>query len=493
MANMALAFDILARDRASKTFDRVGSAADRTSKKVGGFHKAAIAGAAIAGAAIIKFGKDSVSAFVDAERQSAQLDLALQKFPKTADVTRSSFDKLNAAIQRKTGVDDDALASGQAVLAQFNLTGKQIQGLTPLLADYATKTGKDLPSAATDLGRAFMGNTRALKALGINYKSTGDAAKDQAAIQQLLQQKIGGTAEAMGRTASGKAKILNAQFGDLQEKVGEKLVPALIKAANVGLKVVDWIEKNQNVLVPLVATVGTIIGLVKAWAAAQVVLNFVLTANPIGLVVIAIAGLVAGLVVAYKKSETFRNIVNGVFKAVAVAVKGMWNVVRPILQFLVKAWFTVVGALVNGAAKAFGWVPGIGGKLKEAARKFNAFRDDVNRALDGVHKKVNIRVQAIANLQAVGASTAAVRNDPDYRAVGGRVLAGRSYVVGEYEPERFVPDRSGTILNQRQIAAAEGTGGPTINIGQITNVKPEQNLSVVDQLRQSLWLKGFTS
>jgi murein DD-endopeptidase MepM/ murein hydrolase activator NlpD len=42
-------------------------------------------------------------------------------------------------------------------------------------------------------------------------------------------------------------------------------------------------------------------------------LNAALTANPIGLVVVGIAALVAGLVIAYKKSETFRAIVDKAF------------------------------------------------------------------------------------------------------------------------------------------------------------------------------------
>ena len=50
---------------------------------------------------------------------------------------------------------------------------------------------------------------------------------------------------------------------------------------------------------------------------AQAALNTVLSANPIGLVVAALAALAAGLVTAYHTSETFRNIVNGAFLAVA--------------------------------------------------------------------------------------------------------------------------------------------------------------------------------
>lgn len=50
---------------------------------------------------------------------------------------------------------------------------------------------------------------------------------------------------------------------------------------------------------------------------AQAALNTVLSANPIRLVVAALAALAAGLVTAYHTSETFRNIVNGAFQAVA--------------------------------------------------------------------------------------------------------------------------------------------------------------------------------
>lgn len=50
---------------------------------------------------------------------------------------------------------------------------------------------------------------------------------------------------------------------------------------------------------------------------AQAALNTVLSANPIGLVVAALTALAAGLVTAYHTSETFRNIVNGAFQAVA--------------------------------------------------------------------------------------------------------------------------------------------------------------------------------
>ncbi len=88
--------------------------------------------------------------------------------------------------------------------------------------------------------------------------------------------------------------------------------------------------QNANQVATARGTIATIAGTVasvaanvatKAMAAGQWLLNAALTANPIGLVVVAIAALTGGLIYAYKNSETFRNIVKGAFDAVAGAVR----------------------------------------------------------------------------------------------------------------------------------------------------------------------------
>lgn len=84
------------------------------------------------------------------------------------------------------------------------------------------------------------------------------------------------------------------------------------------------------------------------WAAAQRVLNVALKANPIGLIITAIGLLVAGLIYAYNNSETFRNIVQGVFQAVGAAATWLWeNVLKPVFDGLVALWQNVVGPAVT--------------------------------------------------------------------------------------------------------------------------------------------------
>jgi phage-related protein len=61
---------------------------------------------------------------------------------------------------------------------------------------------------------------------------------------------------------------------------------------------------------------------------AQWALNAAMSANPIALVVIAVVALTAGIIIAYKKSETFRNIVTGAFSAVKNVATGAFNWIK---------------------------------------------------------------------------------------------------------------------------------------------------------------------
>lgn len=58
--------------------------------------------------------------------------------------------------------------------------------------------------------------------------------------------------------------------------------------------------------------------------------------GPVGIAVAAIAGIGTAFVVAYKKSETFRNIVNSVIEPVINSFKKMWGVVKTIFEALKK-------------------------------------------------------------------------------------------------------------------------------------------------------------
>lgn len=73
--------------------------------------------------------------------------------------------------------------------------------------------------------------------------------------------------------------------------------------------------------------------------AAQWALNAAMDANPIGLVVLAVAALAAGFIIAYKKSETFREIVHvvtdavvGYFKLITLPMRTLIGVIGDIVK-----------------------------------------------------------------------------------------------------------------------------------------------------------------
>ena len=187
----------------------------------------------VATAALVKFGVDSTKAFAEREMAQQKLDFALEKSANLSHLSAQALGEYNAALAEKTAIDDDVIASAQAVLTRFSANEEQLKTLTELSLDYARVTGQDVTTAAGSVGKAIMGNTRALKALGINYEMTGDAAKDAANIQELLNEKIGGYAEDYAGTAAGKTQELARQYGELQESIGAALLPMLMKLVDV--------------------------------------------------------------------------------------------------------------------------------------------------------------------------------------------------------------------------------------------------------------------
>jgi hypothetical protein len=114
-----------------------------------------------------------------------------------------------------------------------------------------------------------------------------------------------------------------------------------------------------------------------ALAGSTGVLNAVMAINPIVLVVAALVALAAGLVIAWRKSETFRRIVAGALNFVASVAGDVIGFLIDGFRTFLKVWITVAGGIVDAAASAFGWVPGIGGKIKD-------FRDEFHRTTDGI-------------------------------------------------------------------------------------------------------------
>jgi hypothetical protein len=346
-----LIFDIIANDKATKTIKGIGSAFDDQSGKVNGWKVAGVAALAGTGMAVVKFAGDSIDAYTEAQTAQSKLTDAYARFPALADVNIDKLRGYNVELGKKTRFEDDTVATGQAVLAQFGLTGAQLEQITPLLLDYAAKTGQDLPSAAGALGKALLGNGKAMKAIGLDIKDTGSAAGNFDQLMGGLRTQVGGFAEKEGTTAAGKTAILKNQFGELEETVGSKLVPILTKVTDIGLKVVDSISQNISWLGPLVVGIG-------AAAAIWWVLNAAMTANPIGLVIVAIGALVGGLVWAYNNIDWVRTAMNVVWEV----IKTVWSF-SP-LGMIINNWTAITGFFSGAISGISGFFTGAWGVIQ---------------------------------------------------------------------------------------------------------------------------------
>jgi phage-related protein len=138
-------------------------------------------------------------------------------------------------------------------------------------------------------------------------------------------------------------------------------------------------------------------GLLKAFAAAQWLVNAAMSANPIGLVVVAIVALIAIFVLAWKKSETFRTIVTGALNGVLTIAKAVGRWFRETFWPWLKGVWEAVSGAVGTARKSIGnnldglvkWLTGIPGRIGSALSGiWNGIKSGLSAAIGWVSEKV---------------------------------------------------------------------------------------------------------
>jgi hypothetical protein len=128
-------------------------------------------------------------------------------------------------------------------------------------------------------------------------------------------------------------------------------VQAALNSAMI-VSALGWIRNTAAIVANRIALAASavVMGVVRAatiaWTAAQWLLNTALLANPIGLIILAIVALVAAIVLAWKNSETFRNIVMAVWKAIQAAAKAVADwFMSTLVPSLKRAWDQLVTGL----------------------------------------------------------------------------------------------------------------------------------------------------
>lgn len=148
------------------------------------------------------------------------------------------------------------------------------------------------------------------------------------------------------RLGSGVAILAGVIAGSTAAMTGSTLATGANTSAKVANRVVTLL----------------IAGATKAWAAAQWILNAALTANPIGLVIVAVAALAAGIYLLWTRSETFRRIVTTAFTAVGQAVMAMGRWFASAWAVIQQWWTNTIGffqALPGRVMGAIAALPGM--------------------------------------------------------------------------------------------------------------------------------------
>jgi phage-related protein len=304
----------------AKKVDRAGKAAGR-------------AFIGIAGGAIM-----AAKGLEEAEIASAKLNNVLTSMGYENSVKR--VDAYAESLQNLTAVDADVIKATQTKLATFQNLTKTVDTAGGAF-DRATVAALDLAAAgfgsaetnAVQLGKALEDPIKGITALarsGVTFTEqekekikvlveSGQILEAQNMVLGAIEKQVGGTAAA---SASSFDKIKLALDG-VADAIGTGVLP-LIEMLTPKLQAFSaWAAENSKLLSTVVLVVGALTGalytlslIIRAVTILQTVFNAVMLLNPIGLVVLAVAALAAGFVLAYKKIEPFRNLIDSIYQGI---------------------------------------------------------------------------------------------------------------------------------------------------------------------------------
>ena len=371
---------------------------------------AALALVALAGAAI-------ACAKAAAEDEAAQVKLAgqLRRVTGATDKVVASAEDYITQLSLATGVADDDLRPALASLATVTGNVEKAQQGLAITLDVAAASGKNTATVSKALAKAYAGDGAALAKLIPGLDKAAIKSGDFARINAELARVTGGAAAEAAGTAAGQFRIFELTMQETKEQIGTAFLPVLSQIAPYLVRLAALLKDNTKAILIIggaiaalavaVVTVNAALsayqaiasivrGATIAWTAAQFLLNVALTANPIGLIVVAIAALIAGIILAYKNSETFRNIVDTLFAAITRITQAAlrpfienWKEISSAIDFVVKwlkiLWpFLVPGGLVYLA-------------LKTAEDRFGA----VSGAIDYTKETIQNAVKAAGNIK----------------------------------------------------------------------------------------------
>lgn len=451
-------FDGRGLDRGIKQFSQLETKGQKASFAI---RKAAIpAAVAVAGLAAGAL----VAAKAAAEDEAAQDKLAgtLRRVTGANQAALDATEDYISKLSQSVGVADDELRPALGKLATATGDVTKSQELLGLALDVSAQTGKPLEAVTTALSKAYGGNLGALNKLIPGFDQGIIKSKDFEKAQDELAKMTGGAAAESAATAAGRFRTFQISLEETKEAIGSALLPVFNAFLPILQRAAQFVQENSTVVVVLAAAVGGLSVVVLAvnaamkiaaattavLTAAQIAYNVALSANPIGIVIVAIAAFVAAVIVAYEKSETFRKVIEGIGEGLRTAFNFLKN--------------TVIGALesfYDAIKTAFVWIRDKAGPI------LDGFKDALTVAFAPISLAVSAMQKLLdllgswkgkggsPNLNRPGLPGGIDNNPATPFAKGGIVTQPTFALIGEAGPEAVIP------LNR-----AGAFGGITINI-----------------------------
>ncbi|HGF8085667.1 TPA: tape measure protein [Enterococcus faecium] len=277
--------------------------------------------------------------------------------------------------------------AGKLTTENWNQLADAIPGASGLLQDAMLKNG------------AYTGNFRDAMAQGQITSDEFNQAIVQLGMNDGAVKAATSTDTLSGSWEQMKSTVING-LQSIIEKIGVENITGFINTLSTKIEeampsisnfmgklgeFAKWIADNREPLTWLVGIIGGITLAIKGLGIASIVFGAISIST--GGLVVALGALVGALVVAYTKSETFRNIVNKAFQTV-------WSIVKPIIDRLVqgfKDWWTVMSWLWG---KISGWAVNVW-------NKFGEIKTNVSRAVTetwtGIKKSFSGGIDTVVN------------------------------------------------------------------------------------------------
>jgi hypothetical protein len=266
------------------------------------------------------------------EDEQAQKLLARQ-LEKTTGATSAQIKGMEDYITTQgklKGTTDDELRPALAGLVRATKDIGKAQELANLAQDVAIAKGMSLETVTKAMEKAYGGNMTALAKLSPELKQM---IKDGASMDEVMAEMsktFGGAAVDSANTAAGSMKRLGVALGEAKEGVGAALLPILEKALPVLQKFATWAQDNPTLITAVAIAFGVM-------AASIVAVNAAMALNPAVLITAGIIALGVALVMAYKRFDTFRAVV----QSVANGVAGYF-------EFIANAYIKMINLVIRG-------------------------------------------------------------------------------------------------------------------------------------------------